>query len=157
MLTPGVAVFFSMYKAAIFYVLLLSVFTAFDIYSVDFCQIKDIIPDFTMQQCINQDATAQETQLLIDIVFLASLVISIIFFFIFKKVKNSWHRSIYSKNQTEESYTVMISNIPVLDFPRAGEAKSEFFYRKHLETYLEDKIRAWAESSDTWQKGVDSN
>lgn len=33
----------------------------------------------------------------------------------------------------------MISNIPVLDFPKPGEikqGKSEFFYRKHLENYL---------------------
>ena len=142
--------FFSMYKASIFYIFLLSAFTAYDLYSVDICQVKDIYPDFSLPQCVNQDSTAQETQLVINIIFLASLVVSIVFFFIYRKVKNSWHRSIYSKNQTEESYTVMISNIPVLDFPRAGEVKSEFFYRKHLETYLEDKIRAWAESSDRW-------
>lgn len=52
-----------------------------------------------------------------------------------------------------------MSNIPVLDFPKKGEGRnrSEFFYRKHLEDYLEERVRSWVEGSDSWEREVDSN
>lgn len=50
-LTPGIAVFFSILKATIFYVFLLAAFTAYDLYTFDICQVKDIIPSFSLFKC----------------------------------------------------------------------------------------------------------
>jgi hypothetical protein len=55
--------------------------------------------------------------------FLASIVAAIMFFIIYRKIKNSWNRSIASRILSEDKYTILISNIPVLDFPRPGESK----------------------------------
>ncbi len=53
----------------------------------------------------------------------------------------------------------MVSNIPVLDFPKQGESKqlNEFFYRKHLEEYFEAKVQAWVEERETWADIDDTN
>lgn len=157
------AVFFSIIKAALGYLLILAAFNAYGFLQKDLCQIQDIDPGFFSQNCPalpppDQPASASG-DLLIDIFFLCSLVVAMAFFVVYRKAKNNWHRFIYAKNQTEEAYTLLVSNIPVLDFPKPGEgkSKSEFFYRKHLEDYLEDRIRTWAETSDTWERDVDSN
>jgi preprotein translocase subunit Sec61beta len=136
-LTPGIAVFFSFLKATIFYAFLLTAFAGYYIYSSEKCQILDLFPSFEGFQCHSQqepdEAVAKSIKNVVTICFLVSLVVITIFIFIYKKTKNAWHRKIYSKNLTEESYTILVSNIPVLDFPSPGEKKSEFFYRKHIE------------------------
>jgi hypothetical protein len=164
-LPPGVAVFFSILKAAVVYLFVLAAFMAYGVYAKDVCQIQDLYSGFSYYRCPNPDPnpiptpTPPSVLLVTDILYLCSLLVAMALFALYRKSKHSWHRSIYSKSQTEEAYTVLISNIPVLDFPKPGEgkSKSEFFYRKHLEDYLEDRIRAWEESSDSWERGVDSN
>lgn len=124
------AVFFSLLKATLVYVLILSLCAGYGFYFKDLCQILDLFPSWNYYRCPNPDPNPIPTPtppgvvLIVDILFLVGVVLSMVFFLIYRKSKHAWHREIYSKNQTEEAYTVMISNIPVLDFPKKGEGRN---------------------------------
>jgi uncharacterized membrane protein len=125
-------VFLSFLKAGVFYLFLLTIFAIFFLLA-DLCHLSDLVSSVTAT-CDEQGLSST----LVRALFLGSLVAAIIFFIVFRKMKNSWHRRIASRSLSEDNYTILISNIPVLDFPRPGESKknSEFLYRKHLEQYL---------------------
>jgi len=111
-------VFLSFLKAGVFYVFLLTAFAAYYLFD-NLCQLSDFVASLTLT-CDESGSSSP----LASALFLASLVVVIIFFIIFRKMKNSWHRFIISRSLTEDNYTILISNIPVLDFPRPGESKN---------------------------------
>lgn len=123
-LTPGVAMFFSILKNEIFYVLLMILGSIYMSYLKIACQFDEIVPEmFAVQGCNFRDISNNENFTLENILYLFSLLLAILFFVISRKLKNSWHRTIYLKNQTEDSFTILISNIPLLDFPKDTENK----------------------------------
>lgn len=102
------------------------------------CQLSEYLPK------VFKPCTSEESNQLPLYFFLGSLLIAVVFFVIAHKKKNEWYSSIASKKPSEDSYTVLISGIPILDFPKKGEADNDFFYRRHLEKFLEEKVLAWA-------------
>ena len=47
----------------------------------------------------------------------------------------------------------MVSNIPVLDFPKTNEQNEvEFFHRKHLWEFFEQKVFSWLNEHKNWEK-----
>lgn len=106
-LAPGVAVFFSILKAALGYVLILSLCAGYGFYFKDFCQILDLYPSWEYYRCPNPDpnpiptAPAPGVILITDILFLVGVVLSMVFFLIYRKGKHAWHREISARNQTE--------------------------------------------------------
>ena len=56
-----------------------------------------------------------------DILNLVCIVLSIIFFFFFRKKQYKFYDTIDKNIQTEDDYTIMVSNISTLDFPKHSE------------------------------------
>ena len=79
-----------------------------------------------------------------DILTLATIVLSIIFFFIYRKQQYRFNEEIDKNRQTEDDFTIFVSNIPLLDFPNAEEVRKmkhsdryELYHRLHLWDYFE--------------------
>ena len=78
-----------------------------------------------------------------DILNLVIIVLSLIFFFIYRKIQYELNKEIDKNHQTEDDFTLFISGIPLLDFPSNQELKKmkttqsiELYHRYHLWTFL---------------------
>lgn len=52
-----------------------------------------------------------------DILSLVLVFISIIFFFFYRKNQYQITKTLSETNQSEENYTLLVENIPLIDFP----------------------------------------
>ena len=104
------------------------------VFATSQCQLEDIYPTIKLQGCNDpkkvsasaNNATGSTDLSLATIIRIMSVVavcVTILIFIIYRRQKNKWHKLISSNQLTEDTYTIMISNIPVLDFPSPGESK----------------------------------
>lgn len=78
------------------------------------------------------------------------VVVSIIFFFLCRKKQYSIDKAIKRRNHKENEFTLLVSNIPTVDFPnkqdikernmKKGEEHFEVSSRIHLEEFFKQKI-----------------
>jgi hypothetical protein len=52
----------------------------------------------------------------LDILCLLIVIGSIVFFIFYRKLQYKIYDSIDSENQTQDDYTILVENIPILDF-----------------------------------------
>jgi hypothetical protein len=52
----------------------------------------------------------------LDILCLLIVIGSIVFFILYRKLQYKIYDSIDSENQTQDDYTILVENIPILDF-----------------------------------------
>lgn len=80
-----------------------------------------------------------------DILSLVFVLLSVVFFFLYRKSQYSKAQLLNNKNQVEEDYTILVENIPLIDFPSKAEAKKmranqgdrmELYHREHLWKYF---------------------
>ena len=76
-----------------------------------------------------------------DILILVVIVLSVVFFFLYRKRQYNKAKILNDRNQVEEDYTLLIENIPLIDFPSKNENKkqrlnqdeiSQLYHREHL-------------------------
>ena len=90
------------------------------------------------------------------------VVLSILFFFFYRKDQYGKAQLLNNKNQVEEDYTILVENIPLIDFPSKAENKKirtnqvdnmELYHRQHLWKYFEAKVKGWIDKRKSWSGG----
>ena len=80
-----------------------------------------------------------------DILNLVVVVISILFFFCYRKKQYHIARVLDENEQTEDDYAILVTNIPLIDFPTKKDTKRlrakdpenmELFHREHIENFF---------------------
>lgn len=97
-----------------------------------------------------------------DILSLAVIVLSVVFFFLYRKRQYNKAKVLNDRNQVEEDYTLLVENIPLIDFPSKNENKkqrmnqdeiSQLYHREHLWKFFERKIKNWVDKKEHWRRG----
>lgn len=75
--------------------------------------------DFTLwNQLSTMNKNDNSTFVLIhDILSLVLIVVSILFFFLYRRKQYTKAKALNDRNQVEEDYTILVENIPLIDFP----------------------------------------
>lgn len=141
-LPAGVSLFFSLYKTVILFMLIVSILSVvFFRYVLNDIKSKERLctrfkichPALTFLKYRSHISDYHTTE---EILILVTIIFGIIFFFIYRKIQYNLNKTITEKFISEDTYTVLISNIPLIDFPKKTDPKSssnsEFLYRKHL-------------------------
>lgn len=154
--------FFSFVKMLIIYLLMrVIVVDGFNVITnISFgnkCELENSLGDhlcaksfFTLTSAYNK-INREDMIDVLDILNLITIVLSIIFFLIYRKRQYEIYDSIDTNQQTQDDYSILIENIPILDLPADAE-EITIDYRKKLKEILEDKIRTWLEDFENWDE-----
>lgn len=117
--------FFSFLKGTLLYLFLISLISSI------FSLIVNLLSH--SNTCNNDDKTCAElwvnlfvradsadSYLIEDILFDVTILVAIIYFFVYRNMQNNLQKFMNEKHMTEDDYTVLISNIPLIDFPKVG-------------------------------------
>lgn len=83
-----------------------------------------------------------------DVLNLITIVGSIIFFVRYRQIQYEIYDNIDKSHQTQDDFTVLIENIPIMDFKEGStllmdKKKIEFDYEQELKSIVEEKIHKW--------------
>ena len=83
-----------------------------------------------------------------DILTLAAVVLSMVFFFFYRRYNFSIYNEIDRRYYTQDDYTLYLKNIPVFIETNFDEEFNEavFWYEKAIRNMLEGRINAWFET-----------
>lgn len=95
-----------------------------------------------------------------DILDLVVVVFSIVFFFCYRKMQYHMAKVLDATRQTEDDFTILISNIPLIDFPTKKEGKKmrsnsetmQLYHREHIWSFLQLKVQAWLDTQSHWKE-----
>jgi len=84
----------------------------------------------------------------LDVLNLITIVGSIIFFVRYRQIQYEIYDNIDKSHQTQDDFTVLIENIPIMDFKEGStllmdKKKIEFDYEQELKSIVEEKIHKW--------------
>ncbi len=83
-----------------------------------------------------------------DVLNLITIIGSIIFFVRYRQIQYEIYDNIDKSHQTQDDFTVLIENIPIMDFKEGStllmdKKKIEFDYEQELKSIVEVKIHKW--------------
>ena len=83
-----------------------------------------------------------------DILTLAAVVLSMVFFFFYRRYNFSIYNEIDRRYYTQDDYTLYLKNIPVFIETNIDEKSNEtiFWYEKAIRNMLEGRLNAWFET-----------
>jgi hypothetical protein len=84
----------------------------------------------------------------LDVLNLITIIGSIIFFVRYRQIQYEIYDNIDKSHQTQDDFTVLIENIPIMDFKEGStllmdKKKIEFDYEQELKSIVEVKIHKW--------------
>jgi hypothetical protein len=164
-LRSDVAMYLNFIKTLVYYLLFhMLIHSIFSLYTSHFvggyCEDtqhchQTVWNTFSMSNKIDR----QDLINIVDLLNLVVIVLSLVFFICVRRSQYRMYSLIDEDAQTEADYTLMISNVPILDFPKKGEEsahKLEFYYRKHLEEYFTQRVTSWLQDKNEWERRKDA-
>lgn len=117
----GVALFFTFIKSMIIYFLLRAVIV--DIFNIitnlndgQNCEGECVEQFFTMASVLHKDNRLDLINVT-DILTFCTIILSMVYFLVFRRAQYKIYCIIDEKNQTEDDYSIFVEDIPVLNFP----------------------------------------
>ena len=153
MLNSGSAMFFTFIKMCIVYLLLRFLLTdGFNVitnFMATFCSRDDVDlcgkNSFAKSSLYNKmTPTSEKLIVIVDILNLATVVVSILFFFFYRKYQYGIYSLLDSNAHTQDDYTLFVENIPVfMAVETTQSGKISFEYEAGLKKIFEDRIEEW--------------